>query len=74
VVTDALVPAIGDLILISEDAGVHGHGEFWLRVLGAMDGLVLDRCYVRGYPVDDPTQLRTYYVQTSRLTIRRDEW
>lgn len=72
---DALIPAIGDLVRIGPDVGVHGHGDpFWLRVLGVRDGLVLDHCYLRGYPIDEPGEPKTYYVQTSRLDIKRHVW
>jgi hypothetical protein len=43
-------------------------------VLGVRDGLVLDHCYLRGYPIDEPGEPKTYYVQTSRLDIKRHVW
>lgn len=72
--TDALLPAIGDIVRICAEVGVYGHGDFRLRVLGVVDALACDHCYVRGYRYDDPGKPATYYVRTSHLEIERDVW
>lgn len=50
---------------------MHGHGEFWLRILGISDALVLDHCYLRGHDVEHGDVIRTYYVRVSTLDLRR---
>ncbi len=73
--TQALVPAIGDLVWICAECGCPGVEPHWFRVLGSLDALTFDHAYVRGYPADDPGRYpQSYYVQVSRLTIRREAW
>ncbi len=72
---DALPPAIGDLVWLSPEVGVHGVEPHWLRVLGVAEAMVVGHIYLRGYPQDDPSLYpRIHFVRLAGLVVEAEEW